>query len=272
MQHILRSTFSHLKIEYYALLPYSFCTETLTHLRERMGFVPRSVIVYLLPYYTGEGENISRYAVSRDYHIAIREIGDNVISALMARYPEASFSSFGDHSPIDERRAALISGLGVLGDNGLLINEKYGSYVFIGEIITDLEPCEPYRFTPAEIKRCHSCGACKVACPTGFLTSQTCECLSAITQRRGELSEGEAALMRRLNTAWGCDVCQSVCPYNRNPAETPLEFFHRDRIPLLTRQVLDSMDNESFSHRAYAWRGRKTVERNLKILDTAEER
>jgi epoxyqueuosine reductase QueG len=72
--------------------------------------------------------------------------------------------------------------------------------------------------------------------------------------------------MRKYNTAWGCDLCQSSCPYNREPIVTPIEFFHRERIHELTRDILDSMDKPTFLSRAFAWRGRKTVERNLDIL------
>lgn len=264
MYETVERTLSHEKIEYFSIVPYSLCREINAGLRERIDFVPRCVVIYLLPYYTGVGENISRYAVSLDYHIAIREIGREVIATLSQHYPEARFAAFGDHSPIDERHAALISGLGIRGDNGLLINEKYGSYVFVGDILTDIEPCD---FEPSEILRCRGCGACRRACPTGILRGEGKDCLSAISQRKGELSEEEKALMRRVNTAWGCDECQSVCPYNLKAEKTPVDFFYRERITALTRDKLDRMDKESFSRRAFAWRGRKTVERNLEILE-----
>jgi epoxyqueuosine reductase QueG len=92
------------------------------------------------------------------------------------------------------------------------------------------------------------------------------DCLSAITQRRGELTEDEKNLMRTYNTAWGCDECQSACPYNRNPAMTPIEFFYRDRIDELTPEKLADMDKDAFSRRAFAWRGRAVLERNLAVL------
>ena len=71
----------------------------------------------------------------------------------------------------------------------------------------------------------------------------------------------------KFNTGWGCDICQSACPYNREPVKTPIEFFYRERIDELTRERLDSMDKAEFNRRAFAWRGRKTVERNLDILE-----
>ena len=85
-------------------------------------------------------------------------------------------------------------------------------------------------------------------------------------QGRTPLTDEEKALMIKHNTLWGCDECQTSCPHNRNPKITPVEFFHRDRIPCLTREILDSMSDEDFEKRAFAWRKRKTVERNLEIL------
>ena len=238
----------------------------------REDFVPRSVIVYLLPYYTGETVNLSRYAASLDYHIALRECADGLIGALTAARPGARAKGYGDHSPIDEVGAALVSGLGFVGDNGLIINERYGSYVFIGDVVTDI-PAEELGATKAqEVGHCMHCGACRRACPTGILSGEGCDCLSAITQRKGELSEYEMDLMRRYNTAWGCDVCQSSCPYNREPKITPIAFFHKERITELTREVLDKMDKATFQKRAFAWRGRKTVERNIDVLCTDTSR
>ena len=173
---------------------------------------------------------------------------------------------YGDHSPISEVSAALVSGLGIVGDNGLIINEKYGSYVFIGDVVTDIEPELLGAVAPLDVKGCHHCGACKRACPTGILRGEGEDCLSAITQRKGELTGDECDMMRKYNTAWGCDLCQSICPYNKSAKTTPIEFFQRERISELTRELLDSMDKETFLRRAFSWRGRKTVERNLDIL------
>ena len=266
MQKLIKNYFDSKNIEYYAVLSYTDCREINPGIMEREDFKPRSVIVYLLPYYTGETVNLSRYAASLDYHIALKECADGLISAIKTIAPDASFKGYGDHSPISEVSAALVSGLGVIGDNGLILNEKYGSYVFIGDVVTDIEPELLGAVSPREVKGCHHCGACKRACPTGILRGEGEDCLSAITQRKGDLTDSEVDLMRKYNTVWGCDMCQSVCPYNREPLITPIEFFHRERITELTRPILDAMDKPAFSRRAFAWRGRKTVERNLDII------
>lgn len=263
---MLKDFFYEEKIEYFSVIDYKSCIEISAPIIEREEFLPKSVILFLMPYYTGETENISRYAASLDYHIAIREVGERLKSYLLSRFPNAKMRIFGDHSPIAERHAALISGLGIAGDSGLLINEKYGTYVFIGDMITDI-PADTLGVTPlVSISTCCHCGACKRSCPTGILRQEGESCLSEITQRKGDLSDYEKRLMKDYNTAWGCDICQTSCPHNINPIKTPLEFFYRDCIYSMTRTTLDSMSKDQFKQRAFSWRGRKTIERNLDIL------
>ena len=258
-------------IEYFSILEYSACRELRPHLISREGIEARSVIIYLLPYFSVEGENISSYAVGIDYHLVTRRINRELTERLSQKFGGNKFIGFGDHSPIDERHAALISGLGIRGDSGLLINEKYGTYVFIGEIVTDLEASRDDLTPLTEEKRCIGCGKCKVACPTGILRGEGDDCLSAITQKKGELSEYEIDLMTEYNTAWGCDICQRVCPYNNAPKKTDVSDFLSDTVSHLTSSILGGMDEPEFERRAYAWRGRKTIMRNLEILENANK-
>ena len=132
--------------------------------------------------------------------------------------------------------------------------------------MTDIDPQLLGASAPLPVKYCESCGACKYVCPTGILRGEGNDCLSAITQRKGELTDEEKQLMRECNTLWGCDLCQTSCPYNYGISLTPVDFFYRERIPCLTAEILDSMSDEEFSRRAFAWRKRKTVERNIEIL------
>ena len=266
MNETLKGYFDSIGVTHFSVIRYSDCREINGRLRLCLDFTPTTAVVFLLPYYAGETVNISRYAASLDYHLILREVAEGLAAALGEKYPDAHFVGYGDHSPIDEVHAALVTGLGIRGDNGLIINEEYGSYVFVGDLLTDIDPDILGATTPVEPKGCHHCGACGRACPTGILRGEGSDCLSAITQRKGELAEDEMALMRKYNTAWGCDLCQSSCPYNKSPKLTPIEFFYRERMPELRLDLIEGMTRVEFSRRAFAWRGRKTVERNLTIL------
>lgn len=266
----IKRVFVRSKIEYFAPIAYSDCRKTRPYLADRLPFATGSVLVFLLPYYVGETENFSRYAASLDYHHVIKAVSDSIICDLKKEYPNESFAAFGDHSPIDERHAALVTGLGVLGDNGLLINEKYGSYVFIGEIFTSLAPREVGAISPLPIARCEGCGACAAACLTGRLSGGG-ECLSEITQRKGELSPSDIELMRKINTVWGCDECQIACPHNKNPIVTPIELFWGNRITVLTESLINGMSDGEFALRAFSWRCKETVLRNIRAVNKKKD-
>lgn len=266
MKKDLQQIFLKHGIEYFGALKYKDCREINPSLIKKDGIVPESVFVFLIPYYVEPSVNISVYAVSIDYHKVIKKITFEIVNELMEKYPGNRFSVFADHSPIDERLAALQLGLGIKGENGLLINRKYGSFVFIGEIITDVSAEEIEVSNASEIEFCEKCGLCKKACPTKKLSGESTVCLSEITQKKGALAEYEIALMRQNNTVWGCDVCQNVCPHNQAPEITPLADFYSNRIALLTTDIVDEMSDDEFSLRAYAWRKRGTVLRNLSYL------
>ncbi|NLA77591.1 MAG: epoxyqueuosine reductase [Clostridiales bacterium] len=221
----------------------------------------QSVISVLFPYYLGEkayeGSNLSRYAVVRDYHSVAGEYLEMFVYELKHKYPEADFAAFCDNSPIPEVDAAQLAGLGVKGRNGLLISPVYGSWVFIGVIVTDIAF---ERGTPSG--GCASCGRCVESCPSGALSASGFDrkvCLSAVTQRKGELSEAEKTLIRDTGCIWGCDICQLACPMNKGAAVTPVREFRENAIC-----VYDGL--QDISGRAFAWRGRAVIQRNLDIL------
>lgn len=270
MHERIKSFFLENRIEYFSAIDINDVNIVNARLIERAGITARSAIIFLLPYYTGEADNLSVYAASLDYHIIIKRITGELCCLLSDIYPNNKFFGFGDHSPIDERHAALVAGLGILGDNGLLINEKYGTYIFVAEVIGDLPPEELGASSLAEIKRCEGCGACISACATGCLADYSKSCLSAITQKKGELSESEIALIKQHGSVWGCDLCQSSCPHNVNPVLTPIDFFYEERMPHLTYENVSALSEEDFEKRAFAWRGRKTVLRNLSLFEDGE--
>lgn len=250
------------KIEYFGVLPFDSLIVKKQYLIDRLTFKPRSALIFLAPYYSGEGVNISRYAVARDYHIFLDSVGKKLGDALYDAVGARS-AAFGDHSPIDERAAAKLAGLGSIGENGLLINEKYGTYVFIGELLCDMDLSEYLPKCTYVVPECSGCGKCKAACPKERIGV----CLSALTQKKGELSSSEQEVIREYGSAWGCDLCQSVCPHNDEPTLTPIPFFLRNRIPCLDRKTVLNMTDEEFAVRAYSWRSRETVLRNLDTLE-----
>lgn len=224
------------------------------------------VIIMAIPYYThADALNISRYAAPCDYHAFCDGLFADLIPKLKERFAPYKFCGFADNSPIFERDAAALAGLGVIGDNCMLITEKYSSYVFLAEIITDypIPLSDTY-----EIKHCEGCGKCRAACPI----SDIGQCLSALTQKKGELTSAEREAILKYGSAWGCDICQDVCPHTaaaikRGTIYTPVKFFNESLTPYLTLQDVNDMSDEDFSKRAYSWRGRKVILRNLELFD-----
>ena len=220
-----------------------------------------SVVVYLFPYYLGEdvynNRNVSRYAVPRDYHLVAGGLLERAADALKKEFPDESFVSFTDGSPIPEKTAAALAGLGVIGMNTLLINPEYGSFCFIGEVVTTLE-IEP---TGRSAGCCEKCGACVRACPAGALQNgfEKEKCFSYITQGRA-LSDGALReAVEKTGTVWGCDLCQEACPHNAHPALTKIEEFLNSAVPCFSPE-------DDISDRAYSWRGRDVIEKNLTFL------
>ena len=222
------------------------------------GFTPASVITAIFPYKTpssGE-ENLCMYARVPDYHDIVGNRLKTACDALLTAYPNHHFLLFVDSAIISEVAAALRCGLGVLGKNRLLITPKYGSYAFIGAILTDLK----LDYCKKPVAFCSGCGRCIDACPTGALSGKS-DCLSRITQKKGELTEEESELIRKSGLAWGCDICQTACPLNDNAALTDLPEFTNGIKGRICAKDLDDL-----SGRAYGWRGREVLIRNLKIL------
>ena len=225
---------------------------------KRMPENVKSAVMFLMPYYTGshEDRNVSLYAVGLDYHLYIKEL-----SAKFER-DEKTYSFFADISPINERDAALKAGLGFKGQNGLVINEKYGSYVFIGTILTDAVFDDDEYAVTGEKKTCMGCGLCKKNC--AFLRGECDFCLSELNQRKN-VTDAELEIILSKKIRWGCDICQEVCPHNKDVQITPIEFFHRDLLEKVDTDMIESMSKDEFSKRAYAWRGKKTLLRNLGV-------
>ncbi len=237
--------------------------------KARLPENPKSVIVYLFPYYLGDNfykeTNISKYAVCEDYHNIAGDYLSKISGKMKEEFPNNEFVFFCDNSPIKEVDAAFLCGLGVKGRNSLLINKDYGSYVFIGEIVTDLEISE---YSLPEDRDCLNCGKCEKAClgealKKGGVNKENC--FSHISQKKGEFTEWEMSLFRKSDSIWGCDICQNVCPMNENIKTTPIKEFYET-----AKTFYEIGDN--IEKRAFAWRGEGVIKRNFEIKYCKQEK
>lgn len=181
----------------------------------------RSVISLAVNYYhpddprpsTRSFGRVAKYAYGRDYHLIIEKMLKQLIRAIRAVEPAARLKGYVDTGPVLEKAFAQSAGLGFFGKNTNLITREYGSYVFLASLITDLAlaAAEPHEGS------CGSCRLCIDACPTGALLgdhrldARRCIAYLTIESKEDPPPELEA---RMGEWAFGCDVCQAVCPYN----------------------------------------------------------
>ena len=262
-------------------IPLSLCKPAKGYLLERAGISSEgTAVLFAVPYLVTADvadprRNLSLYAVPRDYHGYMKELEAAVLPSLSRAYPHNRFALFADHSPICEVDAAARAGLGVLGLNGLLITPDYGSFVFIGEMITDADYAavtgEEIPSFPPTPPLCEGCGACLTACPTGCREGERTRCLSALTQKKGELTQEERNSILSGGLVWGCDACQLACPHNTavitEGRDTPLSYFREQRLNCLGEAEITAMSDEAFASRAYAWRGRAVITRNCRLFE-----
>lgn len=231
-----------------------------------------SIIVCLFPYYIGEYEegNLSKYTRSLDYHIVVKEKLEQIATYLSGEIKGFEFKSFVDSGPLVERYIAQRAGLGFWGINGNLINEKYGSYFFIGYIMTN------YNFDidkPNE-GSCLKCMKCVENCPGkvlfGDFNLNPALCKSYLTQKKGELHSYEIDIINKNKMIFGCDVCQDVCPHNRGVKITPISEFKQGVLNSLYNIELQDISNKEFKRkhkdRAFSWRGKGIIERNIRYI------
>lgn len=181
----------------------------------------QSVITLLMNYYPKEQQNeqapkISKYAYGIDYHEYIKSKLNLFLEELRTEIGEVEGRGFVDSAPVLERAWAERSGLGWIGKNGNLITKKAGSYFFIASLIVDL----PLEYDPKFAKDfCGSCTRCLEACPTGAIPEpgliDGSKCISYLTiELKDEIIPNEFK-GKMEGWAFGCDICQEVCPWNR---------------------------------------------------------
>ena len=211
----------------------------------------KSVVSLLLNYYPEaqqieDSYKISKYAYGTDYHFVIKDKLKELLFSIQQEIGEVSGRAFVDSAPVLDRAWAAKSGLGWIGKNSNLITQKTGSFYFIAELIIDLE----LDYDSPTTDHCGSCTACLDACPTQAIVApyvvDGSKCISYFTI---ELKEAIPMEMKGQFDDWafGCDVCQDVCPWNRfsKPHSEPL-FNPNPDILNLSKKDWEEITEETF--------------------------
>ena len=237
----------------------------------------KSVITLLLNYFPKDKQDadtpkISKYAYGKDYHEVIREKLNKLIEAIRINVGEIHGRGFVDSAPVLERTWAQRSGLGWVGKNGNLINKEMGSFFFIATLITDLdlEPDEPFTKD-----YCGSCTRCIDACPTDAILPgkivDGSKCISYFTIELKDMLIPTEMKGKFENWAFGCDICQDVCPWNRFSKPTnEIEFTPLPGILNISTKEWEAMTEEKFKsifRNSSLNRSKlKGIQKNLKFL------
>lgn len=210
----------------------------------------------------------SRASWGTDYHVVLRDRMSKLEEWLRERMPDLRAESMVDTGELSDRAVAERAGIGFSAKNSFIINPELGTWIYLGEMITNLPlpPDEPIT------EQCGECTKCLDACPTGALVGpgelNAQQCVSFLTQTKTTLSDHH---MRKIgNRLYGCDTCQIVCPINRGKNWTHHEDMRPD--PELVKPLLIpllSLSNKEFKaqygHMSGSWRGKKPIQRNAVI-------
>lgn len=252
----------------------------------------RTMIAAALPYRTvdnaqlrrpkGQRGQTSLYIWGEDYHRVLRDKLDRLALRLQQEVGHlVQARSCVDTTPLLDRAVAVKAGIGWIGKNSCLITEAYGSWVFLGALLVDIEvtdasprehPSAMPTLAPTWLDACGACDLCLTACPTGALREpyilDSKACLSYLTQASGSFpAPYRKALGKRL---WGCDTCQTVCPKNNGSLlgtephfTTTAELAFPELCEVLTMSGRALM--RRYGHTAGAWRGAAVWKRNALI-------
>lgn len=209
-----------------------------------------------------------RASWGKDYHDVLRERLKKIEQFLKERVPEARTISMVDTGELSDRAVAERAGIGWSGKNCAIITPEFGSYVYLGELVTSIsfEPDTPIT------EQCGTCTKCIDACPTDALVQggqlDSNKCIAFLTQTKNFLPD---QYRKKLgNRLYGCDTCQQVCPENKGKdfhlhpeMEPDPEIAKPKLIPLLTMSNREFKNK--FGHISGSWRGKKPIQRNAII-------
>jgi len=239
----------------------------------------KSVISLLFNYFPSEEQEegtpkISKYAYGDDYHHVVKSRMRKLTERMQKEFGDFSFRYFVDSAPVLERPLAAKAGLGWIGKHSLLLSKQRGSFFFIGNIICDLELSSDGPVTD----HCGSCTACIDACPTDAIVANQVidarKCISYLTiELREEIPEEFKQKME--GWAYGCDICQDVCPWNRfSTSHSTPEFSLKNEVAKFSledwQQVDESGFKRIFKKSAVRRAGYDGFRRNLRFISSNE--
>lgn len=237
---------------------------------EAQGIISFAVAYYSHIPFSDDGQKRGRISIAsygEDYHTVLKHKAEMLMQEVTKESP-MNYKIFVDTGVLSDRALAYSAGLGFYGNNNFLINEKFGSYIFLGHILVDV-PLMSF-VMPVENK-CGGCEVCHKACPGGCYGEKMLDyekCISYQTQK-GIPADTKGYL-------YGCDICQLVCPYNKGIPERLHEEFSADydfAYPVL--EDISRMTKEDFSRiyggSALAWRRLSNLKKNAEnILKKSE--
>lgn len=242
----------------------------------------QSIVVVMMNYFPAEMQHISqpkiaKYAYSKtDYHFVIKNKLKELEQRIVEQYGQACFNTevqhaFVDSAPVLERRWAEKAGLGWIGKNKMLINPQFGSHFFLGELFLNIE----LDYDKAQPNRCGTCHKCIDACPSSALTVDkglnANKCISYQTiENKYDVDENMREKLSGF--AFGCDICNDVCPWNktRNKPHRENGLETSDEIIRWTAENWDNLNRETFNHlfkhSSIQRAGFKKLKKNIKFL------
>lgn len=210
---------------------------------------------------------LSKSSWGIDYHQVLKNKMELLIEEIK-KVVDFQYKYFVDTGPLVDRELAVKAGVGYYGKNSLVINDDYGSFIFIGYILTDLD----LDYNERIASKCGDCNLCLKACPTGALELpykiNPKKCISYLTQTKDNIPE---SLRKKMGIKiYGCDTCQLVCPKNKNVRTSQ----HEEFIPKVTKGYMDLEEllnisnkqfKEKYGYMAGSWRGKNILKRNALI-------
>ncbi|WP_432401746.1 epoxyqueuosine reductase [Wukongibacter sp. M2B1] len=257
----------------------------------------KTIIVVGISYYVMEediGETIdsrlygkiSRSSWGKDYHNVLKDRMEKLSMYISKHENDFRFKYYVDTGPLVDRHLAYKAGIGWYGKNNCIISESYGSWIFIGYILSNLQLeaissasilLDSDNISHSEVisnrveNSCKDCDKCIMACPTNALMENyqynSKLCISYLTQTKDDI---DYELREKMgNSLYGCDICQSVCPYNKDRKSSCKEFipdgntYKPDLLEML--KLSNKQFRKKFGNMALSWRGNKIIKRNVII-------